>query len=47
MQKDLEKAFATSLSQNANSLDARLREIKELFSSSKRKQPGTQDEPME
>ncbi len=32
MQKDLEKSFAASLSQNAHSLDARLRELKELFS---------------
>ena len=45
MQKDLEKSFAASLSQNTHSLDARLRELKELFSSAKRKLPS--DEPME
>lgn len=48
MQRDLEKSFATSLNQNATNLDARLRELKDLITTAKRKQPGTgPDDPME
>ncbi len=47
LQKDLEKSLTTSLNQNANTLDARLRELKELFTTVKRKQPGAGDESME
>lgn len=50
MQKDLEQSFQASLTQNASSLDARLRELKDLLSvqgASKRKSPTKEDDPME
>ena len=50
MQKDLEQSFQASLTQNASSLDARLRELKDLLSiqgASKRKSPTNEDDPME
>lgn len=51
MQRDLEHSFATSLNQNATNLDARLRELKDLFTSppiAKRKHPNEGgDESME
>ena len=50
MQKDLESSFQASLTQNASSLDARLRELKDLLSvqsASKRKSPAKEDDPME
>lgn len=48
MQQDLEKSLTASLNQNAQTLDTRLRELKELFVTSKRKSPGVGgDDPME
>lgn len=47
MQQDLEKSLTASMNQNAQTLDTRLRELKELFTTAKRKSPGGGDDPME